>query len=527
MNDQVELEMWRDALEDPAITAEPDRIALLAAAQAAMTAHPTVTRHGREEEGEPLDREVLSRVADFIGRMTGNPLGQYFLRTSTVRSLRNYIVHRGNEYPRVRQIFFHRLVHSCFHGVNDRYTGDGYVELALVMHGLADPNDSATWARDFKLGPTAEAAAAWESCVDWSWVTATPAAPWLRPPARAEGLLSLQALSVQAAAGLFTAQNVAAEGYPADVVSALSAAESLEAWRAAATRRTDGVSICSAGGYSGCVLRDDVHRAACLPQRPDAATVLEHVLTLRPVYATEVAGLAAALGTDPRIIHALKDSARIIAPHASHSLANAFGENATPYVRNYIMVEREHGHTDTQGAPPPPKRAPGQGGARGGASVSVASSLPGSAALAPQRTLLKLLLPPGDEPTSQLDARSSHLWSSFSVPSLVDQFYDGPWQNSRHGLVLVLVMQCAQASPEEEVTSLYFEKSLIVAILQADETPFPALLYVADPLCSPDGPGNAAAHEFITRAFLDCPTFQAYCAFWSKPPAVVIAGRGA
>ena len=135
--------------------------------------------------------------------------------------------------------------------------------------------------------------------------------------------------------------------------------------------------------------------------------------------------------------------------------------------------------------------------------------------------------PSARRPTSQLDARSSHLWSSFSVPGLVDQFYDGPWQNSRNGLVLVLVMQCAQSSPEEEVTSLYFEKSLIVAILQADETPFPALLYVADPLCSPDGPGNAAAHEFITRAFLDCPTFQAYCAFWSKPPAVVIAGRGA
>lgn len=492
MDDQAELEMWREALEDPAITAEPDRIALLAAAQAAMTAHPTVTRHGREEEGEPLDREVLSRVADFIGRMAGNPLGLYFLRASTVRDLRNYIDRPDHGFPSAREIFFHRLVHSCFHGVNDFFTGDGYVELALVMHGLADPDDAATWDRGFKLGPTAEAAAAWESCVDWSWVTATPTAPWLRPPARAD-----------------TAQNVAAEGYPADVDSALSAAESLEAWRAAATRRTDGVSICSAGGYSGCVLRDDVHRAACLPQRPDAATVLEHVLTLQ--------------GPEPRIIHALKDSARIIAPHASHSLANAFGENATPYVRNYIMVEREHGHTDTQGAPPPPKRAPGQGGARGGASVSVASSLPGSAALAPQRKLLTLLLPP-DLNECQLDARRSHIWSSFSVPGLVDQFYDGPWQNSRNGLVLVLVMQCAQSSPEEEVTSLYFEKSLIVAILQADKTPFPAAIYVADPLCSPDGPGNAAAHEFITRAVLDSPTFQAYCAFWSKPPAVVIAG---
>lgn len=510
MDDQAELEMWREALEDPAITAEPDRIALLAAAQAAMTAHPTVTRHGREQqEGEPLDREVLSRVADFIGRMAGNPLGLYFLRTSTVRDLRNYIDHPDHGSPSAREIFFHRLVHSCFRFVNDRYTGDGYVELALVMHGLADPDDTPTWDRGFKLGPTAEAAAAWESCVDWSWVTATPTAPWLRPPARAEGLLSLQALSVQAAAGLSTAQNVAAEGYPADVVSALSAAESLEAWRAAATRRTDGMSICSAGGQSGCVLRDDVHRAACLPQRPDAATVLEHVLTLQ--------------GPEPRIIHALKDSARIIAPHASHSLANAFGENATPYVVNYIMVERERGHTDTQGAPPPPKHARGQGGARGGARVSVASSLPGSAALAPQRKLLKLLLPP-DLNECQLDARRSHVWSSFSVPDLVDQFYDGPWQNSRNCLVLVLVMQCAQSSPEEEVTSLYFEKSLIVAILQAYETPALAAIYVADPLCSPDGPGNAAAHEFITRAFLDCPTFQAYCAFWSKPPAVVIAG---
>ena len=284
MDDQAELEMWREALEDPAITAEPDRIALLAAAQAAMTAHPTVTRHGREEEGEPLDREVLSRVADFIGRMAGNPLGLYFLRASTVRDLRNYIDHPDRGFPSVRKFFFHRLVHSCFHGVNDFFTGDGYVELALVMHGLADPDDTATWDSGFKLGPTAEAAAAWESCVDWSWVTATPTAPWLRPPARAD-----------------TAQNVAAEGYPADIVSALSAAESLEAWRAAATRRTDGVSICSAGGYSGCVLRDDVHRAACLPQRPDAATVLEHVLTLQ--------------GPEPRIIHALKDSARIIAPH--------------------------------------------------------------------------------------------------------------------------------------------------------------------------------------------------------------------
>ena len=109
MDDQAELEMWREALEDPAITAEPDRIALLAAAQAAMTAHPTVTRHGREEEGEPLDREVLSRVADFIGRMAGNPLGLYFLRASTVRDLRNYIDRPDHGFPSAREIFFHRL----------------------------------------------------------------------------------------------------------------------------------------------------------------------------------------------------------------------------------------------------------------------------------------------------------------------------------------------------------------------------------------------------------------------------------
>jgi hypothetical protein len=206
-----------------------------------------------------------------------------------------------------------------------------------------------------------------------------------------------------------------------------------------------------------------------------------------------------------RVTFALKDSARIIAPHAAHSKAR--GERGS-YVRNFIMVERELVHADSR------------------ASLSLAST--SDAGSVPQRTVLKLLLPPGPN-DSQLDARRSSAWGAINTSdpaNIVDYFYDGPWESRQKELILLLIVQCANARSDAGVEpasdgypwrDVWFEESFVLAILRTDETANPAAIFMSDDLMH-----DTATHEFVKRAFLDCPILRAHCAACSKPPEAFV-----
>lgn len=307
---------WRAALDDPALIAPAVKPALLARAQAAIDTHPSIQRHG--SSGEPLQPDMLARVSDFIGRMANNPLGCYYLRNLSVRSMRNLIDEPpGRLHDEVGDALVDKLVQHCFDGRRE-YTGDGYVALALITAELATAHKISTCGdlSGMVLGPPGAAAAGWESCADCSWVVETPTTPWV------------------------------------------------------VHRRTDGVSMCSAGSCVGTVLSHDAHK------RTPSATIVNHVLRMPRVDRTEV--------------FALKDSARIVAPHAAHSKAR--GGHSTTYVRNLLLIGRDVVHAD------------------GRPNVSVVAMGDGELGSAvPQKTLLKLLLPPGLN-TSELDARFSYGW---------------------------------------------------------------------------------------------------------------------
>ena len=147
---------WRAALEDPALTAPTDHAALLARARAAIDAHPNFQRHG-PGDGEALEPQMLAQVVDFIGRMANNPLGVYLLRTFRVRDLRN-LMDRPSMHNVAGQALIDTLVESCG---EPGYTGDGYVTLALIMAGVADPHEATRWGQhgSHVLGPPATTSA--------------------------------------------------------------------------------------------------------------------------------------------------------------------------------------------------------------------------------------------------------------------------------------------------------------------------------------------------------------------------------
>lgn len=453
---------WSEALEDPALTEPPDHATLLLRSRAAIDMHPRFKRHGTD--GEDVEPQMLAQVSDIIGRMAKNPLGVFILRSLSVRMLRN-LMDRPSMHNVAGDALVEKLIQSCG---RPGYTGDGYVTLALIMAGLADPAEALTWGQhgSHVLGPTATAMAAWEACGDACWVLQTPGAPWIQAP---------------------TAQPVPMDG---------SEDGSDKSEDGASGRRTDGLSMCSAGSFVGTVVSPSAHHRS----PPDA--IVPHVLDLPET-------------PNNHRIFALKDSARIIAPHAGHS--KACGERAA-YVRNFLMIERELAHSD----------------ARACARISLVST--SDAGSVPQRTLLKLLLPPGLN-DSRLDARFSSTWRSTSTSepaNLVDYFHDGLGEGRQKELILLLIVQFAVPPSNAGVVDpavetypwqdIYFEQSLVLAILRTDDTPNPAAIFMCDQLSAPalNWPGKPALHAFVTRAFLECPIFRAHCTACSKPPAAFI-----
>ena len=450
----AEVEAWRTSLEFPVPREAKHTSSFLAQVETLIETHASRLLPSTSVE-------LVASVYDFITHLTQTALGTYYLRNTSLVSI------CSDGFPKRSRMEWPTLLTTEIKKWVDAFVGDqksnvmvAHLSLAMILAGLVRKDDEKVWEQDFCIGPMAEAVDAWKASTDFYWVRELPDAPWLRCD---------------------------------DVL-----------------RRHDGASTC-------CVDHDNTNTTRNwnegVPFRVDAHLrggkwpMEEHLV--------EISASAHAPWYAYRSVALLKDSARVIAPHAGHSKAHC---QRGVYTRNFIFIDRDLAHCDGQ------------------ATVSVASTLGGSVSHA---KLMKLLMPTylGDPTEGAVDddyippedaRHSSLLAEQCGYPgNVIDYFFKGPWETDNE-MFLVLLSEYvdkgrASIDNPSSWNRPFFNQTLVLAVLRTDNSDHPATIFMSDNLARGACKGAEAARSFAVEAFMKNTLFLAHCARWSKPPAVYVA----
>tara|TARA_B110001452_G_scaffold263642_1_gene265405 strand:- start:37 stop:1365 length:1329 start_codon:yes stop_codon:yes gene_type:complete len=407
-----------------------------------------------------MQPETLARVWDAIDRMVHNKLGLHLVRSCKIGNL-CYMLEKGGEnavHDKAGRQLREKLLESCNDGQPIRLTdgigqsGDGYIAMALVLAGQAD-EDLLKEAKpsEFRLGPESSVKAAWASCVDFAWVKEVPA-PSL--PARAR------------------------DGARACTATARASDESMGVYPA-------GVLL----GMYASALQDQ--QVTGQPRKINFAEQLR-----------EITDLLVRFGGSPKYVTILRDSARIVLPHAGHSKASG-------YTRNYIFVSNDVVHADAH--------------AHAHAHASLVTQPDGGSAK--QSELLKLIMP-GNRTgmMTEFDIRCSRMYRNYVDTSMMlDYFFAAPFEQTRE-LWLALVVQIGDAATPSASQCCSLDESVVLATLHATDDCPAAKAFIMPALMKAQNlqadAAEASPPHFVLNAFAACPMFQRFCEVNCKPALI-------
>ena len=124
------------------------------------------------------------------------------------------------------------------------------------------------------------------------------------------------------------------------------------------------------------------------------------------------------------------------------------------------------------------------------------------------RPLLSVLSPllPSPSPVLGSSLLVKSAINTSEPANVVDYFYDGPWESGPKELLLLLIVQCGRGrcpgmepgEPAYPWADVFFEDSIVLAILRTDERPTPAAIFMSLPYTESVRPAAAATRQFVT-----------------------------